>query len=122
MQEDFLATRLLLVTKHGLSWECLSRAEEEDGKCKPIELGNSHEKTSREYLSRYWKLVRMRMAGLDEQDTPDGYWHDPYLMWYITVSEYTARRLTNIGDRLPALSSLASLFHRLTGDEYRAGL
>jgi hypothetical protein len=43
-------------------------------------------------------------------------------LWDNVVSEYTPGRLTNPDDKLPAVSALASEFHRIFGDEYLAGL
>ncbi|KAM3089373.1 hypothetical protein ACMFMG_000976 [Clarireedia jacksonii] len=44
-------------------------------------------------------------------------WH-----WEILVRDYSSKSLTYMTDRLPALSALASDFHRATGADYLAGL
>ncbi|KAI0376804.1 HET-domain-containing protein [Hypomontagnella monticulosa] len=49
-----------------------------------------------------------------------GYSHSD--LWREIIENYSSRRLTNPTDALPALSGLASEFHRATGDTYVAGL
>jgi hypothetical protein len=45
-------------------------------------------------------------------------------LWYLLVEEYTSRTLTNISDKLPAVSGLASIFHNTFGprSKYIAGI
>lgn len=130
-QEDFLATRMLIFTQFGLTWQCLSHAEAEDGKDVPLYDVDKDEfnfRDSRDYMSRYWK--RALAAATIPKDSskgatltiPDGWNNNPYAMWYLTTAEYSDRRLTKLSDRLPAFSGLARLFHQITGDEYCAGL
>lgn len=42
--------------------------------------------------------------------------------WTETIRHYTGRQLTKPEDKLPALSGLAQIYHKATGDEYLAGL
>ncbi|RDW63573.1 hypothetical protein BP6252_11118 [Coleophoma cylindrospora] len=129
MQEDFLARRLLLFTKHTMTWECLEHAERENGE-HITERGGPNRKSTRDFTSRYWKRSVAALganSGSDQeaslrQDISDWAETTPYEMWHKTVQEYSKRRLTKHGDRLPALSGLAELVQEITGDSYCAGL
>ncbi|KAI8633547.1 heterokaryon incompatibility protein-domain-containing protein [Xylariaceae sp. FL1651] len=139
MQEDFLARRLLVFTKHTMTWECLEHAERENGQ-HITEISSPNRKTTRDFMSRYWKrwmaVLRANSDSGSDKQAPLGEADDtkslediskwanatPYEMWNNTIVEYSKRRLTKHGDRLPALSGLAALFHEITGDTYYAGL
>lgn len=130
-QEDYLATRMLIFTQFGLTWQCLSHAEAEDGKDVPlhdVDQDDFNFRDSRDYMSRYWKRALAAVIipkGSFKQASltiPNGWHNNPYAMWYLTTAEYSDRRLTKLSDRLPAFSGLARLFHQITGDEYCAGL
>ena len=43
-------------------------------------------------------------------------------LWNRILSEYSGRRLSDLDDKLPAFSAIASEFHRLWGGQYLAGL
>lgn len=131
MQEDFMATRLLVFQDETVTWQCLSKAEKEDGTDEPladVTEDDANSRDSRDFMSQYWKriLAASSMSKEEAEDLnltiPSGFFNNPYSMWYTTVEEYSDRRMTNITDRLPALSGLAALFQQVTGDEYCAGL
>lgn len=48
--------------------------------------------------------------------------HDPLMVWYTQLLEYSMRNLSRSQDRLPAISPLAQVIADMTGDEYLAGL
>lgn len=131
MQEDFLATRLLVFTEDDVAWECLAHAENGDGThriLQNVDKDESQGRDSRDFMSRYWKRA-MAAAAVSKADAtrislsvPEGTWNGLQSMWATTMAEYSNRRLTKLSDRLPALSGLAAVVHQLTGDEYCAGL
>jgi hypothetical protein len=43
-------------------------------------------------------------------------------IWFRIVEDYSTRRLTNVTDKLIAISGIAREFQRHTGDDYLAGL
>jgi hypothetical protein len=127
MQEDFLATRLLLCTKHGVTWECLQHAEEEKGMIIYLrEMGDPNGRDQRYFMSRYWKRSMAALAKVEANTASraisNEQWTTPYSMWYITLKEFSIRRITKISDRMPAISGLAALVSDITDDEYCAGL
>lgn len=92
LQEMVLSRRALFYTDQKKYWKCEHGLIGEDGK-----------------LARFTPthlLTQNRM----QQD------------WHFVVEEYAKRRLTNGADKLPALSGLASLYHRRKSTPYRAGL
>jgi hypothetical protein len=127
MQEDFLATRLLLCTKHGVTWECLQHAEEEKGQHITLRaMGDPNGRDQRDFMSRYWKRSMAALIKVEgntgSRAISDEQWTTPYSMWYITLKEFSIRRLTKVSDRIPAISGLAALVRDITEDEYCAGL
>ncbi|OCL08802.1 HET-domain-containing protein, partial [Glonium stellatum] len=91
-QEAVLSRRALLYTDQKKYWKCGHGLLSEDGK-----------------LARS-TLIHRLTRNLVEQD------------WHLVIEEYTKRRLSNGNDKLPALSGLASLYHRGNATPYLAGL
>ncbi|KAI0465880.1 HET-domain-containing protein [Xylaria cf. heliscus] len=67
----------------------------------------------------YWEPITLQGA-FDHPGNFMGLSH--FDLWTEIIMNYTSRRLSKSTDALPALSGLASEFHRATGDTYVAGL
>ncbi|MCJ1461965.1 hypothetical protein MMC07_000565 [Pseudocyphellaria aurata] len=105
-QERLLSPRILHYCQDQLHWECEETCLSEDG--------------SDVYSQHYFKSSSIFRA--DQVSTSLQLEHSMYLDWYDMVRKYTQRGLTKAEDILPALSGLASVFARRTGDRYVAGL
>lgn len=106
-QERWLSRRILHYCQDQLHWECEEICLSEDGQ--------------RVLPDDYFKSKSI----LHPKKNPVSHQleHRPvYLDWYEMVHNYTQRDLTKAADKLPALSGLAGVFARLTGDRYLAGL
>jgi hypothetical protein len=105
-QERMLATRLVHFTPTEMVWECQSTRKCE---CHVVESNlyaelNNMFAALRTFLSKPFDEVAKRQ------------------MWRELVRSYSVRRLTQIDDKLPALSGIAELFKKKSGDHYAAGL
>lgn len=118
MQEDFMATRLLVFQERTVTWECLTKAEQEDMGDSPVanvDEADANTRRSRDFISRYWKRIMStssmskRRAEYLNLTITSGFFNNPMSMWYKTIEEYSDRYLTQVSDRLPALSGLAAL-------------
>ncbi|TVY80462.1 hypothetical protein LSUE1_G005342 [Lachnellula suecica] len=105
-QERMLATRVVHFTPTELVWECQKCRKCE---CEVIQSNlytsmNNMLAALRVCLNSPWDEVSMRQ------------------MWRELVRSYSVRRLTQIDDKLPAISGIAELFKEKSGDMYAAGL
>lgn len=98
MQEKILSTRMVSCSGEEIQWSCKTMNACECGRGVPSN-------------SRYSKSI----SQLNNET-------DAYLFWHGQVVEYTTRRLTCAPDKLPAISGIASVLHRLTNSSYLAGL
>lgn len=102
-QERILSPRVLNFTSYGTLWKCSQIQAREDGLVTPrkdqfaaLTDANSREHWySRDSKSRYWALV---------------------------VSQYTGLSMTDLTDKLPALSGIIARLQQVTGDVCYAGL
>lgn len=105
-QEFLLPPRLLWFGPFDITWRCRASY-----KCECIRVGQNPR--------------RRNLAGITATERFGGRWpimKDSSLWWETVVNHYTGRTLTNDRDKLPALSGLAQIYHRITGDAYLAGL
>lgn len=105
-QEYLLPSRILEFGPVEISWRC---QEEHLCECSGKGQNLNSDLDWREELSRQARPPK-RTSSEAEQ------W------WIRTIQYYTARKLTNCQDKLPALSGLAQIYHKVTGDIYLAGL
>ncbi|KAF8851777.1 HET-domain-containing protein [Acephala macrosclerotiorum] len=99
MQEKILSTRLVSYSGEEIQWICKTM--------NACECERGVPSNSTRYLKSIFQLDNAR---------------DAYLFWHGQVVEYTRRRLTCAPDKLPAISGIASVLHRVTGSEYIAGV
>ncbi|MCJ1469471.1 hypothetical protein MMC07_008104 [Pseudocyphellaria aurata] len=105
-QERLLSPRILHYCQDQLHWECEETCLSEDG---------------RDVLPHHY-FKSSSILRSDKVSTSHQLKRSMYLDWYDMVGKYTQRDLTNAEDILPALSGLARVFARRTGDRYLAGL
>jgi hypothetical protein len=107
LQERMLSNRILYYSEKEILWECQSSAHREG--------------STKDYMSYIKGSQHYRSASLRPRSTVSMLRDDTILSrnedslkegldtWYELVSEYTGRSLTRASDKLPAISSLASL-------------
>ncbi|KAG4441388.1 hypothetical protein IFR05_003145 [Cadophora sp. M221] len=105
-QERMLATRIVHFTPTELVWECQ--------KCRKCECGivQSHLYPAKNNISSAFRICLKEDVGK----------RGLRQMWREIVRSYSVRKLTNMGDKLAALSGIAELMKGKTGDMYAAGL
>jgi hypothetical protein len=105
-QERMLATRIVHFTPTELVWECQRSRRCE---CRVME--------SKLYpvMNNLGSALRMCL----EQTNDD---RSMRQMWREIVNSYSVRKLTQINDKLPALSGIAGLLKQCSEDDYVAGL
>ncbi|KAH9206801.1 hypothetical protein DL95DRAFT_236562, partial [Leptodontidium sp. 2 PMI_412] len=105
-QERMLATRIVHFTPTELVWECQ--------KCRKCECGivQSHLYPAKNNISSAFRICLGDDVG--ERGLRQ--------MWREIVRSYSVRKLTNMDDKLAALSGIAALMKKKTGDMYAAGL
>lgn len=102
LQEHTLSTRLLIFGTFGMRWVCRS------GKCSDGEQENTHHFRN--------KLAEHLHIPAESGSSLVGEWHD-------LVVGYSSRGLTNVDDRLPAISAMATMHSAARKDSrYLAGL
>ena len=94
-QERLLARRIVHYTRQEIVWECQS-----DSWCECQCLDNDHELNGRfprstKFKTKYAEVIK------------HGSIQDRFLLWLSIIDQYQSRRITNPGDRLPALSAIA---------------
>ncbi len=100
LQERYLSPRILFFDRDLVRWECLENAWFEAGRGLP-------------------KTKQMLPHIMPIQDECGQLSHRP---WYTLAENYTARAITYITDKLPAISALALRVSQQSGDTYVAGL
>ncbi|KAK5652946.1 hypothetical protein OQA88_9425 [Cercophora sp. LCS_1] len=121
LQERLLATRTLHLTQGQMYWECCHHMLAEDGGIFPR-------------LFPSWELITQYTApGGSAETSPSWFKRGARIkhssltgwageIWLCLVEKYTARKLTNEKDKLPAISGLARRMAERIGDVYHAGL
>jgi hypothetical protein len=107
-QERMLSARMLHFVGEEVVWEC--------GRLLECECGADDYETGFE---------RGNVFDQDDESSNVGPTsrHPPHLRpWVKVVSDYTALSLSNVSDKLPALSGIAQVFAARLQDEYAAGL
>ncbi|KIL87614.1 hypothetical protein FAVG1_09322 [Fusarium avenaceum] len=99
LQEKVLSTRLLSVSAMEMVWTCKERIF-----CECGSLLNYHREFGQTPLSQISK--------------PD----EAFNFWHKVVENYSKRKLTQVGDKLPAISAIAAIIQQRTGSDYVAGL
>jgi hypothetical protein len=99
LQEKVLSTRLLSVSAMEMVWTC-----KEGIFCECGSLLNYHREFGQTPLSQISK--------------PD----EAFNFWHKVVENYSKRQLTQVGDKLPAISAIAAIIQQRTGSDYAAGL
>ncbi|PVH89979.1 hypothetical protein DL98DRAFT_508200 [Cadophora sp. DSE1049] len=105
-QERMLATRIVHFTPAELVWECQKSRKCECG------IVQSHLYPTKNNISSAFRICL-------EQDVGE---RGIRQMWREIVRSYSVRKLTNMSDKLAALSGIAALMKSKTGDMYAAGL
>lgn len=103
-QEYLVPPRILEFGPFDISWRC-----QEKNLCECADIGSESDWGWRKVLSKQARPPRKVKSEAEQ-------W------WIRTIQYYTARKLTNYQDKLPALSGLAQIYHQVTGDVYLAGL
>lgn len=116
-QEQFLSTRVLEFREGGYAFTCSE--SEFIARPNPSHHVDSSKRSinglrNAEGFNRIVELHRLRESFVPSQSFP--------FLWEEVLSKYSTRAMTNEMDKLPALSSIASLYAKITGDRYIAGL
>ncbi|KAK3953696.1 HET-domain-containing protein [Pseudoneurospora amorphoporcata] len=104
MQERLLSQRLLTYHLYELRWVCQTTSKYESTSHSP-------------YLEHWLKADPLDRPLLKYKSVQAV--HD---RWRSIVLDYTARRLTDVRDKLPAISGLAQVFQRVLQSPYIAGI
>ncbi|KAE9368280.1 HET-domain-containing protein, partial [Stipitochalara longipes BDJ] len=113
LQEDLLSWRTLSYTSNQMIWQCRT--------CKSWEIGRTAKQGPRETFVRFKQILAESSPGHDTTRSP-AQQVGIYETWYNALSLYSARKLTYLADRLPAISGIAQKIAIETGDRYFAGL
>ncbi|KAI9655092.1 MAG: hypothetical protein M1821_005575 [Bathelium mastoideum] len=109
-QEQRLATRVVHFSKNEMYWECGSRSTCECGK-----LGSTDYGDDPALLARYFNSVQsLHQGNMQAPNKID--------FWWSLVQAFSARKLTKVTDRLPAIAGLAIKMQSNELGEYYAGL
>ncbi|KAK5654280.1 hypothetical protein OQA88_7456 [Cercophora sp. LCS_1] len=131
LQERILSHRILRFTSTGMEWECDWCCRQETGDRRPDLLTLafrafrlSSETQGHEILGHSGAYGDEERADITDVLVP-GSWLSAYYAWDSIVQEYTNRQMTNLDDKLAAISGLASFFaqtRRIGPQEYLVGL
>ncbi|KAH7418998.1 heterokaryon incompatibility protein-domain-containing protein [Cadophora sp. MPI-SDFR-AT-0126] len=105
-QERMLATRIVHFTPTELVWECQKSRKCECG------IVQSHLYPAKNNISSAFRICLKQDVG--ERGMRQ--------IWREIVRSYSVRKLTNMSDKLAALSGIAALMKNKTGDMYAGGL
>lgn len=108
MQEDLLSWRTLSYLENQIIWQCST------SKC--YEIGGAARQGPRENFFRFKQIMTYQPSvnAIGKANIYDA--------WYLALSVYSARTLTYLLDRLPAISGIAEKIAVATGDRYYAGI
>lgn len=114
LQERYLSHRIIHLAE-SCEWECLTTTQMETRDSSiPYEIYRYQpDERPRGFESK-------QDLGLDQEAGALAKY--PYNIWYLLLTNYTARNMTYDGDLLPGILGLADLFTRLTGDHLVCGL
>ena len=110
-QEILLSRRTLYCAQDQMHWKCYEAAESEDGT--NLASLDSRQHRSKSALS-FDDLFSSSLTERDDESV--------YTKWYRVVRLYTSCKMTKATDKLPAISGLANLVAKRSGDQYLAGL
>lgn len=111
LQESVLPPRVLHMGKYDVLWGCRVQTE------------SAGEPSTRRLKQDAKRGLLNDLSRLFAEKTPSILQPDRLMAhWYTIVDNYSHRSMSYIEDKLPALSGLASEFHRMAADEYCAGL
>jgi hypothetical protein len=99
MQERILSRRVLICNRDQYAWECQSDSQTESGRAME-------------------SICTLRLSAEFSDFTTPQFAN----LWRCIITEYSGRLMTNEGDKLPAIASLARRFNECTGERYLAGL
>jgi hypothetical protein len=111
-QERLLSRRVVHFTEHEIMWEC---NQSQACQCRWADRGAEFDG------SVCPKLKHAIVLGLGDP-TGETNTHDIRRRWRQTVSEYSRLKLTNAGDRLPAIQGCADQIGKVLADVSRFGL
>lgn len=118
-QGRLLAHRCLIFQGEEVVWECRTN-------CYCECSGDRSVLSSKEYKPRLLPAVACESdANASLAATNDMYFagaDEAYVFWKRATKSFSGRDLSNIKDRLPAISALASVVYRATKDVYLAGI
>ncbi|KAJ9614484.1 hypothetical protein H2200_002621 [Cladophialophora chaetospira] len=112
LQERIMSTRAVHINAEGVFWNCAELAASEHH---PTRSSAEDMADQGHYIS--YPRIRCRWDRSLSRD-------ELIRMWMDIIRQYSARRLTNVTDKLPALSGVAKAFyqHYSSNDEYLAGM
>lgn len=127
LQESWLSARLLIYGEGPLQWKCLSRADIDGYKYASMPQLTTllsedrhrffprKENGSTSVAGTVFQPILSRFQSLSFE-------HKLTETWKNLVEEFSQRKLTVIHDKLPALSGIATEFHKISQDDFYAGL
>ena len=122
-QEKLLASRCLVFLEDEVVWECRSCCLCECGReQEDFSVGNEWDRGFSHTMEPYRKML---LPFAEHEPGTLKYFADAeaaYSFWKAAVMDYSERKLTYNTDRLPAISAVASIVAKATGDSYLAGL
>lgn len=130
-QEEVLARRTLYFGVTQVSWSCRSgyACETFPGVASDPGTGGLIKRDRIDPQAQIRDLLYRALRDLDLENAPGmtpqdkiDYFNGAYNTWGECVESYTARELTHVTDKLPALSGVARLFGTHLEDQYLAGL
>lgn len=119
-QERVLSPRVLHFTRSQVVWECFQM-----NKCEmfPIQAPTPSEANFVRELKMVYPFSSSGSWAYFAKEEPDKTMSvDAYEQWSHLVKEYSKCALTYRDDRLIAMSGIAEMYKKYTGDEYLAGL
>ncbi|KAK3984705.1 heterokaryon incompatibility protein-domain-containing protein [Cladorrhinum sp. PSN332] len=113
LQEHLLPPRLLIYDSYRLRWECQSRQ---------YSNGGASNLLRRVDFGRISQSLRRGLSMNPGDELSPDHQESLHKCWASSLENYARRQLTVGGDKLPAISAIASDYASLTGDNYLAGL
>ena len=118
-QEQVLASRCLVFSHDEVVWDCRSCCQCEcGGNQEHFSVESSSSITMQPYRQMLLPFVEHEPGTLTQFADAEA----AYSVWQTAVGSYSDRALTFKTDRLPAISAVASVVAKATGDHYLAGL
>jgi hypothetical protein len=120
-QERILAPRIIHATREQLIWECNEMTACDSFPEGFPELYHPNFTLGAAFRGIARCSLKNAFAQLTQRPGKNPTWHY-WDFWKALVVEYTSLSLTNVQDKLPAMSGIATIFQRATGWKYYAGL